>query len=367
MKNKNAIIGRTSHTFLKLYIDMLIHKCDCSKDDICIIATDNSLTISELDGVMVIPFESVSNEDFIECKTITAISLSTHNSSYLSKIIDIGDVRDKLYIHLTDDEVDRWLKTKDKHGELIPTKSNSFDDDCKHVLNHVKNLIAPRDYFEPSLQYLTGRDDLNFIDARDAFKSLPTLLWDKFSDVYTIDETQTAPENRIMIGAKRGVFSLFEVIALIQNLKKENLLPKYKLLVFTYKKKKSFRVLIDIYLGYLRKIRRCNVDISYPTATNSITYNALVMSCSHLLLQRRGSMSTTRSYLSLGRGVVHVEVDSPNYIELSKAESIKVAGYSSMRDVAKNIANGNIDLDINRKQIEERFEYKFSLLKDIYN
>ncbi|MFZ6043302.1 hypothetical protein ACOV11_22720 [Vibrio natriegens] len=366
LKNKNIILGSVSHIFVNLYIDVLVNKCGCPKESICIASIDQCDIPSDLEGVKVMPFTSISGTDFNECKTITAISLGSHNSFYLAKVINSSDVLDKLYIHLTDDEVARWLKTQDEHGELKPTKTNRFDDDCVFVLNHVKNIIAPRDYFQHSIQSLTGRADLTFIDARDAFKSLPTKLWERFADVYSNGGRHTDSEKRIMIGAKRGVFPLSKVISLIHNLKKERVVPEYTLVVFTYKKRKYFRVLLDVYLGYLRHFRGCNIDVSYPTATNSVTYNALIMSCSHLLLQKRGSMSTARSYLSLGRGVVHIESGSPNHIELSKSEHIAVSSYSTMKDVAKNITNGAICPIKNSEQMNKRFDYKYSVLRNIY-
>jgi hypothetical protein len=367
IKNKNIIIGSVEHIFVKLYVDMLLNNCDCPKNELCIVSTSGISDTCKLDGVDIIPFESISIEEFDECKTITAISLGRHNSYQLAKIINANDVLDRLYIHLTDDEVARWLKTAIKHKKLKPTNKNLLDDDCMFILNHVRNIIAPREYFESSLQFLIGRMDINYIDARDAFKSLPTKLWDKFSNLIYGGGNEVSPEKSIMVGAKRGVFPIRKVISLIRAFRDEGLLPEYKFVIFTYKKKKSFRILLDMYLIYLRLIRRCCVDIAYPTATNALTYNTLIMSCSHLILQGRGSMSTARSYLSLGRGVIHVKKGSPNHIELSESESIDVDGYLSMKDIAKNVTKEDICPTRNREQMEKRFEYKYCILRDIYS
>lgn len=367
IKDKNVIIGRPEHIFVKLYVDMLLNDCGCPKDRICIVSTSGLSDTCKLNGVDIISFEAISIEEFNECKTITAISLGRHNSYHLAKIINSNDVLERLYIHLTDDEVARWLKTAIKHKKLKPTNQNLLDDDCIFILNHVRNIIAPREYFEPSLQFLVGRMDINYIDARDAFKSLPTKLWDKFSNIIDVGCNEVSPEKSVMVGAKKGVFPLRKVISLIRAFSNEGLLPEYKFVIFTYKKKKSFRILLDMYLAYLRLVHRCCVDVAYPTATNALTYNTLIMSCSHLILQERGSMSTARSYLSLGRGIIHVKKGSPNHIELSKAELIDVDGYISMRDIAKNITKEDICLARNREQMEKRFEYKYGILRDIYS
>ncbi|RYU42407.1 hypothetical protein ERW49_17925 [Aliivibrio finisterrensis] len=367
IKNKNVIIGSADQIFVTLYVDMLVNKCGCLKDGICIVSTDGMFDTYKLNGVDIISFDSISIEEFIECKTITAISLSHYNSYPLAKIINANDVLDKLYIHLTDDEVERWLKTAIKHKKLKPTNKNLLDDNCMFILNHVKNIIAPREYFESSLQFLIGRMDINYIDARDAFKSLPTNLWDKFSNIIDGDDNEVSPEKSIMVGAKRSVFPIRQVISLIQAFRYEGLLPEYKFVIFTYKKKKSFRIFLDMYLVYLRLVRRCNVDVAYPTATNAITYNTLIMSSSHLILQGRGSMSTARSYLNLARGIIHVKKGTPNYIELSKSELIDVDGYLSMRDIAQNVKKAYICPVKNRKQMEKRFEDKYCILRSIYS
>ena len=77
-------------------------------------------------------------------------------------------------------------------------------------------------------------------------------------------------------------------------------------------------------------------------------------------------MSTARSYLSMGRGVVHVQDNSPNDIELSEAEGINVASYRRISDLGNNFNACNIEPLKNKDKINGRFEAKYHVLKKIY-
>ncbi|MDX2319365.1 MAG: hypothetical protein QNK26_02075 [Moritella sp.] len=195
---------------------------------------------------------------------------------------------------------------------------------------------------------------------------MPTALWDKFTNLYLCDNEYTKPEDRILIGAKRGAFSLSDTISILKNLHQEGVLENNKCMLFIDKKHKSHRIFIDLYLSYLKLIKKCDVDISFPTPANNITYNALIMSCSHLILQGRGSMTTARSFITQARGVVHVETNSPNDIELTQSEGVEVAGFNNFRDLAINIKNNLIDVNQNKLIMEDRYRFKYDVLTKIY-
>ncbi|PKG38102.1 hypothetical protein [Psychromonas sp. Urea-02u-13] len=366
--NKNIVVGDPSNSFTELYVDMLINKCDFNPNDIVFISLKNiiehPLKKYSVDTYL---YNECDVEGVSKCKTLTFISINKSNGFFIKKLFDYTDsFIDKTYIHLTDDEVARWLSTTTEFGTLRPTKSNNVDENVIDVLSKVKNFIAPEAYFKEKVELILKRDDLKFIDGRDAFKSLPSSLWDTFETLYRDPTKYTAPEKSIFIGAKRGVFSLTEVVSIIKCLKKEKVFPNFKCLIFTYKKKRYFRVMLDLYLSYLRHVQGCNIDVSYPTATNAITYNALIMSCSHLIIQGRGSMSTARSYLSMGRGVVHVKESSPNFFELTDAEGINIGRYNSFQNLAKNIKSEVVNVNRNKEIMLSRFEQKYNNLKEIY-
>ncbi|MCV5640750.1 hypothetical protein OFN49_38285, partial [Escherichia coli] len=73
----------------------------------------------------------------------------------------------------------------------------------------------------------------NFIDGRDAFKSLPSKLWEELSNLYDGNSSHTKPENRILLGGKKEVFSLSDVISIINFLIFKSKIDNLKLMVFT--------------------------------------------------------------------------------------------------------------------------------------
>jgi len=345
-----------------------VSKCGIDKNDICFVTLDNTIKDeASIVGVETYAHTTCSLDEFSSCKTITFMSLGIFNSFLIRKIFEhSAKIIEKTFIHLTDDEVDRWVKIKNKEGKLIVNKRRNIDADCMYVMDKVINYIAPNEPFHSKLKFVLGKNDFKLFDGRDAFKTMPTSLWDDFTKLYLEGKEHTKPENRILIGAKRGAFSLLDTISILRNLQGGGVLPTYKCMVFIDKKHKSHRVIIDLYLLYLKYIRKCDVDISFPTPANNITYNALIMSCSHLILQGRGSMTTARCFISQGRGIVHVESDSPNEIELTRSEGVKVASFNDFKKIAENIKNNSIDIMHNKDLILDSYNLKYEVLSSIY-
>ncbi|CAH1235548.1 Membrane protein [Vibrio harveyi] len=368
MLNKNIIIGHLDHIFLNLYIDTLVNYCKCKETDLCIVSLDEDNHNKSLHlGVAVVHYKSFDASELKVSKSITAISLNKNNAFYLEEVLRKTDSKSKLFIHLTDDEVDRWVKTKNMFGKLKPTKDNHVDKHVLYVINHVENVIAPEHYFKDKLEYLFKDQKFKFIDGRDAFKSLPSTLWEEFSILYDGNSSHTKPENRVLLGGKKEVLPFFDVISIINNLIFKSKIDNLKLMVFTDSQRKRYRLWLDFYLSCLRRVKRCKVDISYPTPTNSITYNAMILSCSHFVLQNRGSLSTARSYISMGRGVVYVMKDSPNDIELTMTEGVDVGRYTDYKELATKIVDNDIDIKKNKEIINSRFNLKYKKLSLIYN
>lgn len=368
-EDKNVIIGYSNHPFANLYIDMLLHSCDIASDRICMITLDDEIndTLPSEHKIYIDYYKNHSIGSLSSAKTITFISLKSNNSFLLKELLENSeDVANKIYVHLTEDEMSRWVQTKRKYGKIIITKKNFVSDNCLYVLPKLKNFIASEKAFRDDLEEALGRNDFNIIDARDAFSVMPTLLLDKFRALYHDDSKNTLPENKILIGGKRGAFPFREIVAILNSLDKQGILLKNKYMVFTYEKRKLFRVMLDLYCLYLRHIKKKIIDISYPTVTNSVTYNSLVMSCSHIILQKRGSMTAVKEFVRLGRGVVHVENGTRNERELTQSIDIDVARYSNLAELAKNIEDNNIDIRDNQRRIEERFMDSYHKLNRIY-
>ncbi|MEZ8511524.1 hypothetical protein AB6D22_11825 [Vibrio splendidus] len=366
--NKNIIVGFENHVFTKLYIDVLIRKCSIKEEDIVLISLSESDQIDHLKGtnVKLVNYRNVDLAALVSCKTVTSISLSLSNAPFLKSLLECSDkFIGKLYIHLTDDEVARWLKTIDKHGSLIQTRNNQINEDCLFVLSKVINFIAPEPYFRPSLEKILKRQELNFYDARDAFKSMPNELWDEFECMRSKFVEETQAENKILIGAKADSFTVLEILSIIYRLGMAGVLNQHKLLVFVKPKRVFSRLVIDTFLALFKM--KCVVDISYVTPTNNINYNALIMSCSDIILQGRGSMSTARSFISGGNGAIHVKVETPNFIEMTESEGISVNGYNTLAEIPQSFENKPKATDENQKIMKNRFLHKYQVLNKIYS
>lgn len=366
--NKNIIVGFENHVFTKLYIDVLVRKCSIREEDIILISLSENVQDTHLKGtnVKLLNYRTVDLAALASCKTVTSISLGLSNAPFLKILLECSDeFIDKLYVHLTDDEVARWLKTIEKKGSLIQTRNNQINEDCLFVLSKVINFIAPEPYFRPSLEKILKRRELNFYDARDAFKSMPSELWDEFECVQSKYIEETRPENKILIGAKADTFSVLEILSIIYHLGMAGVLNQHKLLVFVKPKRVFFRIIIDAFLALFKM--KCVVDISYVTPTNNINYNALIMSCSDIILQGRGSMSTARSFISGGNGAIHVKVETPNFIEMTESEGISVNGYNTLAEIPLSFENKPKATDENRQIISRRFSQKYQVLNDIYS
>lgn len=367
-KDKHLIIAMANNIFTSLYIDMLINNVGVNAGDLAFVSLDNGdvTALSSKYKVLSGYVRDFSVGDFAQAKTITFISLYKSNSFLVRELLDYQlELIDKIYVYLTEDELDRWVATKVKYGKLVVTKRNFVESSCIEVLPKLKNFIVAES-FSDELEYVLEHNNFNIINARDAFSVLPVKLLARFEALYEDQSPNTLPEKKVLIGAKRHVFTLSEVLSFLRAMEKVGALLDYKYMIFTYKKRKFFRILIDFYCLYLRHIKRKNIDISYPTTSNSVTYLALVASCSDLILQRRGSMTTVREYLKMGRGVIHVKEGTRNLNELTKTIGVDVAKYSTFEELAKNIKENNIDIQKNKKIAQQYFKNCYELLGKIY-
>lgn len=223
--NKNIIIGDSNHMFTNLYIDLLVNKCGIDKSDICFVSlnkVENNSIINNL-NIDICRHDVCELKVLKKCKTITLISLSTKNSKFIRKVFEYSnEFIKKTYIHLADDELDRWIKTKNKHGKLIKTKDNYVGDACIYILDRVSNFIAPNAYFRSNLEFVLERKNFALFDARGAYKTMPMELWNRFINLYNYKGQYTKPEHKILIGGKRNVFSAYESICILGHLRKKS-------------------------------------------------------------------------------------------------------------------------------------------------
>lgn len=363
---KHAIVGYSDHIFSNLYVDVLINKCSVPNENIVFIELgDVSITQLPENRISVLQQCNLTSELISELDTITFISLNKGNSFFTKFLIDnYPGISEKIYVHLTDDEVDRWDRAKRKYGSLSAAKSRKITSDCVYSLRFLQNYIAPERPFKLKLENILEHQKFNLYDARDPFFTMPCSLMDKVKKLY--EEDRTKAEKKILIGPKKGAFGLLFSLRVLCGLGKLGQLSEYKYLLFTGSRARATRIVIDLLALYFRIFKNQTLDISYCSPTNNVTYNVMVMSCANLILQGRGSMTTARTYMTLGRGNVYVAKDSPNYTELTYGEGVEVLGYKSIRELVSLIVKQKSNVRRNMIAIGSRYKEKYKVLESIY-
>lgn len=155
------------------------------------------------------------------------------------KLIQIDhNFLNRIYIFITDDEIDRWLKTKAKCGELSVNEPLYISEDVLFVAKHVNSFIAPKS-FEANLHEILCREDLKIIDASAIFDILPSRESENLR--VALFSRSDVPANRVMIGTKgSGLKEAIRVIRAFRAVKNTQFLifdmPVYK------------RIILDVYL-----------------------------------------------------------------------------------------------------------------------
>ncbi|MGR5133190.1 hypothetical protein [Vibrio alfacsensis] len=364
---KHAIVGFSEHVFANLYLDVLVNKCGVSANNLIFITLDATGKECDSDIVEKVSFDSLSWKELESFETLTFMSLNSLNSHYVDKIFKYSNVFcEKVYIYLTDDELDRWNISKKRNGIIYADKKLNISESCVNVIPNIRAFITLGKAFRDSLEDTLGRSDFRIIEGRDPFGTMPVRHIECLEKIYNLNTHHDSPEMSLLIGSKQGVFSVGQVIKIIEAFHREKLLDKFKFHVFTNKNNKKFRVLIDLYCLYLRKIKKARVDVGFPTATNSLTYTNIVMSCSYLLLQGRGGISTARTYLRLCRGSVAVLNETPNKRELVDGLGLDVISYHDFDDLVEKIKTQKVDIIQNAKKMESDLLKSYASLNELY-
>lgn len=125
-------------------------------------------------------------------------------------------------------------------------------------------------------------------------------------------------------------------------------------------------MLLDLYITWLRHIKRQTIDISYVTALSPVAYTSLISSCSHIVLQRRGGASTVRSYLKLGKGIICVPTNSENELGFKDALGLDIVSFESSDELILGILNSQIDVKLNAGKTIAEEKRSIDVLRKLY-
>ncbi|MEZ8121232.1 hypothetical protein ACED30_17130 [Vibrio splendidus] len=368
-KDQNVFFITKSDRFFYLYADALINKASIAPECIKVVVFDcvDNGSIDKVPGVDYLNYDEKTLSSLDEARTITFMSLNQVNSTMVRNVIDYSAaLLKKTYIFLTDDEIDRWHRSIDKHGKIVPSKKLAIAKNDIYVSERIINFIGHEKTFYKRVTTALGRTDIEFINAGVIFDTLSSHIITPLNDAILKSELSAGKEQKILIGTKQKSFNLNEIKSILLSLCRYNAGDSHKILLMWHKKHRKQRMLLDLYITWLRHIKRQTIDISYVTALSPVAYTSLISSCSHIVLQRRGGASTVRSYLKLGKGIICVPTNSENELGFKDALGLDIVSFESSDELILGILNSQIDVKLNAGKTIAEEKRSIDVLRKLY-
>lgn len=359
--------------FFYLFADALINRAGVSPDNICAVVYRQNQncaydTLQKLPNITYYKYLPRSAKCYENTKTITFMSLHKWNSGIVRELIDYSELYiNKIHIFLTDDEVDRWYITYLKNNKLVINDKKGISENNIYVLSKLKLFIAHKGTFEEKLKLILDRQDINCIDASVIFDILPYQQSEKLQRItYAMSELSKS-EKKILIGSKPRAFSIKDICQVIKSCCVENLHKEFSFLLLWPEKNGSRRIIVDLYLLYLKYVQGKKVNVAYVGNLSPLAYNVLIMSCSHFILQPRGGASTARLFLKWAQGSVCLGKGSPNYTYFKEAMGADTISFNDYNQLAKKIKHTVLNVKNNAISTLKEEERSSLVLLGIYS
>lgn len=366
-KDKHVFFISDRDRFFFLFGDSLIAKLGLPAECIVPVVFESGMqpiSSPRLTGVFYMDYEEVGIDSFSEAKSLTFISLNEWNSPIVKRLIDArADLLEKLYIFITDDEVDRWRKNHTANGQLIEDPSLYISSDCIYVLERVKFFIAPKPYFHRAIREVTRRDDIGFVNASIVFDVLPHEYSEMMRRIFGKKFQYGGASHRVLVGTKG--YSWKKFLKLLNNPIFQRYASSIHLFCFV---SPSRRFLVEIFVLYKKVLGRSFSNITYLAPMSPQMYNAMLASCTHLILQDRGGASTARLFAKWGRGRIAVRKNSPNHIFLENCYGVDLYVYGREQDIdAAFLEGGGFDPIDGAKNVCAEERRSLSVLSSLYS
>ncbi|MBE8578960.1 hypothetical protein [Vibrio sp. OPT18] len=368
-KDQNVFFITKSDRFFYLYADALINKANIAPECIKVVVFDcvDNGSIDKVPGVDYLNYDENTLSSLDEARTITFMSLNQVNSTMVRNVIDYSAaLLKKTYIFLTDDEIDRWHRSIDKHGKIVPSKKLAIAQNDIYVSERIINFIGHEKTFYERITSALQRADIEFVNAGVIFDTLPTSITQSLEKTIVEGNKWITKEKRVLVGTKQKSISFSEIKALLSEFCNQNEAENYKFTIFWHKKNRKQRILLDIFISYLRHIKRQTLDVSYVTAISPVAYTSLIMSCSHLILQRRGGASTARQYIKWGQGTLCTSTGSPNDFGFKEALGLDIISYSSTKELVTSIVENRNNVEENALNMTREEARSIAELQQVY-
>jgi len=367
-KNKHVFFIGDNDKFFALQADSLIKKANINASNLSVIVLrysnkDNFDSLNKIKGISYTRYNENLIPSIAQAKTLTSMSLSSKNAWLLRKLLDFSPtLKEKLYIFITDDEVERWNNIYKKHGKLIASTTLVSNDDIS-VLKEIKYFIANKKTFEPIITKILQRQ-VSFIDCNIIFDILPTDEHKKLASVL-LKIKPKKEKLKILYGSKKGLpkKSIFDFYTLCSKIISPN--KELEFIIFSQPLRK--KILIALIIFILKLIKNKKITIHHLHPVDSLTYMVIIMSCTHIILQARGGASTARTYAKLGRGALCIEDKTHNSYFFENAYNINILKYDSIEKLAHQISNEYSNAETNQHQLEVDELKSLQRFKELYN
>ncbi|MDF2153924.1 hypothetical protein [Vibrio sp. CAU 1672] len=366
---RHVFLVSSSDYFSPLFLDALICKAGVNAQSLCVVVfgingADETFT-KTVDGVTYLAYQIVDKSIFINALSVTYFSLSALNSKPVRQVLELSPtMKDKAYMFITDDEVDRWLACQKKHGNLVPDPHFNLTQDDVWVLSQQCRFIALKSAFQDKLARVLGHQDFCAVDASVIFDTLPTKAAEALAISVATESSNRKPT--ILLGTKPSAFKFRDVKALLNAFIDRGLHTRYKFIVMWPYKQWKKRVLLELHLLYLCKVKKQILDLSIITSLPPLAYTAMIMSCTHLILQSRGGASSARQLMKWGQGKVCVAKNSHNELFFKDAQAIDLLSFVTFEELADNI-DKHIDVEGNAVKINQEEQRSLTVLAALYS
>lgn len=367
LEGKHVFFISDRDRFFYFFGDALIAKLGLRAERIVPVVFKSGLkpvSSPKLDDVIYLNYENIGIESLSEAKSLTFMSLNEWNSPIAKRIIDArDDLIGKIHIFITDDEVDRWKKNYTANGRLVEDLSLHISADCIYVLGRVKFFIAPRPYFHQKIREVSNRGDIEFVDASIVFDVLPHEYSEMMRRIFCENLEYGGGNYRVLVGTKG--YSWKEFLKFLNNPVFQKHAPNTNFFCFVSPGRRLF---VEMFGLYNRMRGRSFFNITYLVPMSPQMYNAMLASCTHLILQDRGGASTARLFAKWGRGRIAVRKNSPNHIFLEECYGVDLYVYEQEQDIDSDFFEGNgFDPLDSAKNVCDEEERSLSVLSSLYS
>lgn len=317
-----------------------------------------------LTDVSYVNYEDVGVQSLSEAKSLTFMSLNEWNSPIAKRLIDVSaEFLEKTYVFITDDEVDRWKKNHADNGKLSEDLSLHISSDCISVLERVRFFIAPEPYFHNKIREVTSRRDIEFLDASIIFDVLPCEYSEMMRQVFSENFESGGGNHRVLIGTKG--FSWKDLLTFLKKPAFQDLSSNAQFFCFI---SPTRRLLVETFGLYKKIFGHGFFNIIYLSPMSPQMYNAMLASCTHLILQDRGGASTARLFAKWGRGRIAVRRNSPNHTFLEKCYGVNLYVFDHEKDIGADFFNGTgVDPIDSAKNVYAEEQRSLTVLSSLYS